>query len=234
MKTHFFKILSRGLIWTLIGIAGLFLMYYSARSCTSRAHDTDPADGFTAAEKAVIQAPAPAGRNDYEGKILRLWKIDRHPDSLLLRAVSQPVTKEMLATDEFRRLNERMLVTVKDSLDEGVGLAAPLIGISRQLFVVQRFDKPGEPFETYLNPVLLEKSDSLIQGVEGCLSVPILWGNVSRSQEITLSYRNLNFEEVTETIKGFTAVIFQHEYDHLQGQLYIDKMDSLYIPKEND
>ena len=189
----------------------------------------DKKQGFTQEEVAVITAPAPEGRSDYEGKVLRVWKIDKLSDSLLLRSVAQPVTEEMVWSEEYARLRERMLVTVRDSLDEGVGIAAPQVGISRQVIAVQRFDKEGEPFEFYLNPEILERSDSTVLGMEGCLSVPYagggnIYGKVARSAELKLRYRTEDFRDTVEVVKGFSAVIFQHEVDHLNGVLFVDRM----------
>lgn len=91
----------------------------------------------------------------------------------------------------------------------------------------------GEPFGIYVNPVITYYSDSLVLGREGCLSVPDIEGMVRRSLEITLNYNDPEdylsemgggLKVKTETIRGFTAVIFQHEVDHLNGILFTDKM----------
>ncbi len=181
--------------------------------------------GFTDEERAIINAPSPQVRaNEYDGKLMRVWKIDNLADSLLLRKTAEPLTEEMLDTEEFQKLVERMLITVNDSLDQGVGIAAPQVGISRQMLMVQRFDKPGEPFETYINPEILSRSDSMVTGMEGCLSVPDIYGAVERSSSIEIRYRTPEFKDTTEIVNGFTAVIFQHEVDHLNGILFIDRM----------
>jgi peptide deformylase len=90
---------------------------------------------------------------------------------------------------------------------------------------VQRFDKAGEPFEFFLNPEIIAMLGENKPGGEGCLSVPDMRGVVSRSHHIVLRYRDVDFVEHTDTIEGFTAVIFQHEVDHLDGVLYIDKTE---------
>jgi peptide deformylase len=108
---------------------------------------------------------------------------------------------------------------------------------------VQRLDKEGEPFEVYPNVRIVWASDSLAAGPEGCLSVPDRRGDVLRSQEIVIEYADLTVTElsrhenrlksrgcakpvpmVRDTVSGFTAVIFQHEIDHLDGVLYIDRL----------
>jgi peptide deformylase len=105
-----------------------------------------------------------------------------------------------------------------------VGIAAPQVGILRRLVAVQRFDKEGEPFEFFVNPEIVEMGDEWAVGGEGCLSVPEISGSVERAQSLVLRYRDAEFVEHTEHIEGFTAVIFQHEIDHLNGTLFIDKM----------
>jgi peptide deformylase len=117
-----------------------------------------------------------------------------------------------------------MLKTVRNPENEGVGIAAPQVGILRRLVAVQRFDKEGEPFEFYVNPEIVEYGEPKEYGSEGCLSVPNHRGEVLRSRCITLRYRDLQFKRQTEIIEDFTAVIFQHEIDHLDGILYIDRI----------
>ena len=143
-----------------------------------------------------------------------------------LRKKSRPVT-------EF---NERLWTLLDDMYEtmkgDGVGIAAPQVGILRRMIAVQRFDKPGEPFEFYLNPEIVESSAETAPGREGCLSIPGLAGRVVRAQRIVLRYRDERFAEKTETIDGFTAVIFQHETDHLDGILYTDRTDEAPTPEE--
>jgi peptide deformylase len=106
-----------------------------------------------------------------------------------------------------------------------VGIAAPQIGINKRAVVVQRFDKPGEPFEAYPNIYIVECSEEKQKGPEGCLSVPDERHDVNRSTSVVISYYDIGKGEmVTETIEGFTAVIFQHEIDHLEGIIYTDRV----------
>lgn len=171
--------------------------------------------GFSAAEKERIKAA--------DGDIMQVLTIDRKDDSLLLRGISAPMDAAATQSTEYPLLRRSMLATVRDSLNPGVGIAAPQVGIFRRMIAVQRFDKPGEPFEFYLNPEIVEFSSERAFGGEGCLSVPDLYGEVERSQRIALRYRDEEFKEQNEVIEGFTAVIFQHEIDHLDGILYIDR-----------
>jgi peptide deformylase len=115
-----------------------------------------------------------------------------------------------------------MFATMTDTLNPGAGIAAPQVGIGVKMIWAQRFDKPAEPFEVFYNPVITEYSDSINSGNEGCLSVPGYCGKVDRSQNITLIYLDSLGDKKTENISGFTAVILQHEVDHLNGILYYD------------
>ena len=200
--------------------------------------------GFSAAEEETIHAG--------KGEIMRILTVGNPADSLVLRQKAAPVTGRMLRTDDYAVLRQkaapvtgrmlrtddyavlrrRMLATVQDPQNTGVGIAAPQVGILRRMIAVQRFDKPGEPFEFYLNPEIVESSAETAPGREGCLSIPGLAGTVVRAQRIVLRYRDERFAEKTETIDGFTAVIFQHETDHLDGILYTDRTDEAPTPEE--
>ena len=120
-------------------------------------------------------------------------------------------------------LAKRMYLSVTDSLHPGVGIAAPQVGINRNLIWVQRFDKPGEPMELYLNPKITWRSKLLRRGLEGCLSIPDTMGQVLRNYTIRLVYQDTDGTHREEMIEGFTAVIFQHETDHLHGILFTDR-----------
>ena len=184
-------------------------------------------DGFTAEELALI--------NETDS-IMRVLTIDNPADSAVLRTPSTDLPAEALISPDFERLAELMVATVTHPSQDGVGIAGPQVGLNRRVVAVQRFDKePTEwggkidhPFEVYPNVQIVWASDSLAAGPEGCLSVPNRRGEVMRSQEIVIEYASKYGEEqikmVTDTIKGFTAVIFQHEIDHLEGTLYIDRL----------
>ena len=174
-------------------------------------------EDFSKAERALIRK--------YNGDIMPVMSIASKTDSLLLRQNSLKVSERMALAEEFTLLKRSMLSTVKDPQNEGVGIAAPQVGLLRRMVAVQRFDKAGEPFEFFLNPEIIAMLGENKPGGEGCLSVPDMRGVVSRSHHIVLRYRDVDFVEHTDTIEGFTAVIFQHEVDHLDGVLYIDKTE---------
>lgn len=171
-------------------------------------------NGFTTDERKIIYGG--------EKEIMRVLSIANEQDSLTLRSTSKPLKRDMVSQDEFTTLCRRMLTTVQNPENEGVGIAAPQVGILRRLVAVQRFDKEGKPFEFFINPEIVAKDDTLVAGGEGCLSVPEIYDDVERSQRITLRYYDSSFTPQEEVIEGFTAVIFQHEIDHLDGKLFID------------
>ena len=156
---------------------------------------------------------------------MRILTVGNPADSLVLRQKAAPVTGRMLRTDDYAVLRRRMLATVQDPQNTGVGIAAPQVGILRRMIAVQRFDKPGEPFCFYVNPEIVWYSQTRLPGSEGCLSIPGVSGSVLRSERIVVRYLDEeSLRMAADTVEGFTAVIFQHEVDHLDGVLFIDRL----------
>lgn len=156
---------------------------------------------------------------------MTILKLYTYPDKIL----SQKCEKVTTVTDETRRLLDDMLETMY--ADKGVGLAAPQIGISKRIIVVD--DKVGEdgtpgPHPLYLiNPEIIEKSDEMILFNEGCLSVPGQSAEVERHAKITVRYLDYHGKEQILEAEDYLAVILQHETDHLDGILYIDRISRL-------
>jgi len=167
---------------------------------------------------------------------MRVFTIENSSDSLFLRQPTRKIEKENINSKLITLLRKRMLSTVTDIDNEGVGIAAPQVGVGVKLILVQRFDKAGEPVEPYFNPEIKVYGDSVNAGFEGCLSVPGYRGSVSRSQNIEVSYLDSTGKKQREEINGFVAVIFQHEIDHLSGIMYYDHVfggfDALLLYKE--
>lgn len=108
----------------------------------------------------------------------------------------------------------------------GVGIAAPQVGVLKNIIWVQRFDKEAFPFEVYLNPKITAYSSKKQTVKEGCLSIPQRSDVLnSRAFNITIEYDTMSAKHKTETVEGFTSVIFQHEIDHLNGILYLDHLN---------
>jgi len=172
--------------------------------------------GWTLQERMIIRDETP---------LMRVLTIASPYDSVVLRQPCKSITEDMLASAEYRTLAERMVTTVTDPSQDGVGIAGPQVGILRRIVAVQRLDKPGEPFEVYPNIRITAYRGEPEPGQEGCLSVPDCRGTVMRSRDIDITYTSMAaLTDTTETVRGFTAVIFQHECDHLDGILYIDRI----------
>jgi peptide deformylase len=175
---------------------------------------------LTLSEKNLINA----GPADSAMYVLSVFNAE---DSVVLRKISSPVNRP--DNKHLVLLTQRMLNTVTHPDVDGVGIAAPQVGINRRLILVQRFDKEDEPFEAYFNPVIVSSAAEMVTRDEGCLSIPGCRGPVERPDIVEIKYIDKQGKEVTETVQGFTARIFQHEIDHLNGVLYTDllKADSL-------
>lgn len=141
-------------------------------------------------------------------------------DLLVLRSKSIPISQ--VNANIWKILSKRMLTTVEHPDHNGVGIAAPQVGINRQLILVKRFDKEDRPFETFVNPKIIAVSDSIHGRIEGCLSIPVVRENVYRPWSIVVQYHKLNGDAIEETIEGHTARIVQHEVDHLNAILFTD------------
>lgn len=158
--------------------------------------------------------------SDRSDEKMRVYNLKNHGDSVVLKSVSI----EINPNDSFTKLlAQRMLLTVQDYNHRGVGIAAPQVGISRRIIVVQRFDKDGNPFEIFVNPKIIRASHLMQSGSEGDLSFEQR-GTVKRNYLIEIEYQNLSGEIINELLEGFTAVIFQHERDHLDGILLTDRI----------
>ncbi len=129
-------------------------------------------------------------------------------------------------------LADRMAATVQAV--GGVGIAAPQVGVGRRMFLAQRLDLEGEPFQAFLNPHFLEMAPLSEVGWEGCLSIPAGFGEVERPVSVLVEYDTLDGAREIERVEGFTAVILQHEMDHLDGVLFIDRMVSSELMPEQE
>ena len=113
----------------------------------------------------------------------------------------------------------------------GVGIAAPQVYVSKRVIIVAsranlRYpDAPDMPAVVMVNPEILEKSDNTILGEEGCLSVPDERGMVARAEMVKVRYFTLEGEQIETVFHGFPARILQHEIDHLDGVLFVERLD---------
>jgi peptide deformylase len=148
---------------------------------------------------------------------MALLKVRVYPDPIL-KLKAEPLTD---FGPKEQKLFDDMIETMH--VEDGVGIAAPQIGVSKRIFIACPTVKKGEEY-VMVNPEILESSGREI-GAEGCLSVPGVTGEVARAKKIKLRYQDRNGKSHTVDLKDFFARICQHEMDHLDGILLIDRLD---------
>jgi peptide deformylase len=197
-----------------LNILLLFLMGLVFSSCSDNA-------SFSAAEKALIN-------EDAADAPFRVLKITNLQDSVLLRTSCSNIT-HFVNNPDFSLLVARLKTTL--SLEQGVGIAAPQVGILKNVFLFMRLDLPDTPVVVVVNPrIVNHPAETVCFERDGCLSIPGLRGNSVRYPWVEVEYCNEHGTLVREKLEGhsradnFSAVIFQHEYDHLQGTLFTDKL----------
>lgn len=145
-----------------------------------------------------------------------------HP---ILSKVAEPI---LSITEDLKSLAQKMTQTM-GALD-GYGLAAPQVHLSIRFFIIRRpfFDKEGnlelKEVKFFINPEISLPSEETCKFVEDCLSIPTIEAEVERPKEVTVNYTNLEGEPIKERVAGLEARIIQHEMDHLNGILYLDRL----------
>ena len=145
----------------------------------------------------------------------------------VLRLQAQPVTDAQ--SDEIRQI----IGTLQDTLatTQGVGIAAPQISISKRIIIIASRPTPRYPSAplmeptVMINPAFQTLSDSREKDWEGCLSIPGIRALVPRYKEILINYADQQGVLVEARLEGFVARIFQHEFDHLEGKVYLDRVE---------
>ncbi len=160
---------------------------------------------------------------------MSVLEIVKMPDPVL-RDKNEPVTE---FDEELQTLIDNMIETMREA--PGVGLAAPQVGVAKQLTVIETppdFDEDGNEIpdsqELFViaNPEIFWTSRNEVTGIEGCLSIPGYVGEVSRPDAIRVRAQDRHGKKIKLSLQGWTARIFMHEIDHLNGVLYIDKLTS--------
>jgi len=149
-----------------------------------------------------------------------------HLGNPLLREKSLPVEQ---VTDEIRQLAEDMFVLMEQ--ENGVGLAAPQIGKLIRMFVLTADD---EVKRVFINPQIIKTSTETCEYEEGCLSIPQMYETIVRPEKVTVQALNEQGKVFTLEAEGLLARIIQHEYDHLDGILYIDRGDPVIKEKTEE
>ena len=152
----------------------------------------------------------------------------------VLRRKAHPVTR---FDPELQVLIDDMVDTMREA--PGVGLAAPQVGISLRVIVVEyttneEDEEAPKKLFTLVNPEIKDSSSELLTGIEGCLSLPGLQGEVERSESVTLKAFNRHGSPVRIKAQGWLARIFQHEIDHLDGIVFTDKASKIWKPEPED
>ncbi|MDR1860550.1 MAG: peptide deformylase [Bacteroidales bacterium] len=149
----------------------------------------------------------------------------------ILRKVAEPVN---MPVGELQEFAANMFETMNKA--EGVGLAAPQVGRSWRVFVIdtaevadQYKEEPDLKYfrRVFVNPEILEHSSETCVSNEGCLSIPDIHEDVTRPKSIKIKYMDENLQEHIEDLTGFKARVVQHEYDHLEGKLHVDYLNIL-------
>lgn len=163
---------------------------------------------------------------------MTLREIKTFPDEVL-RKKAEPVVD---FTDDLRSLVDDMVETMR--VAPGVGLAAPQIGISKRLIVVEFGDEEDEEYPKQLyvvaNPEIVKMSDETVTGIEGCLSVPGVVGEVDRAEVVIVRGQDPFGKKFKIRAQGWLARIFQHEIDHINGLLYTDRAENLWQPEDDE
>ncbi|MCH1609012.1 MAG: peptide deformylase [Flavobacteriaceae bacterium] len=139
---------------------------------------------------------------------------------------------------ELKSLISNMWETMYEA--NGVGIAAPQVGVSKRLFVIDAApfaqDEELSPEEAkvlegfkkvFINPIMVEEKGSEWEFTEGCLSIPNIREDISRKAQITIQFLDENFNQQTLSLDGLPARVVQHEYDHIEGVLFTDKLSPL-------
>lgn len=163
-----------------------------------------------------------------------------HAPHPVLTIHAKPVAK---IDGKVRTLVKGMTITLIAQKDpEGVGLAAPQVGVCIRLFIIKKNKKA--PLKVFINPIILKRADIIVPAnsttpslteldqrdteeptkLEGCLSIPRIWGKVTRTKKLTLEYSTLDAKTYTKDFSGFEATIIEHEMDHLDGILFTKRV----------
>lgn len=173
----------------------------------------------------------------FDGRTPKLLKVAELGHEIL-RKKAIPVDIQEITSPDFQDLLDDMIATLKDS--SGVGIAAPQIYESKRVMIIHSFPSPRYPTapefgpEALINPKIVKKSSRKVKGWEGCLSFPGIRGFVPRFDAVEIEYTDRHGKKQKKSFKNFIARIFQHEYDHLEGIVFLDRIKGKDIITEKE
>jgi len=153
---------------------------------------------------------------------MALLPILEFPDPRL-RTKAAPLTPEQVADPAFQRLVDDMFETMYEA--PGIGLAASQVDVHQRFMVIDVSEEKNRP-QVFVNPEILERAGEQVYQ-EGCLSVPNIFADVTRANEITVKALDRNGQPFEMHVDGLLAVCIQHEMDHLEGKLFVDYLSPL-------
>lgn len=159
-------------------------------------------------------------------KQLKIHTIEDPKEEKILRKVSVEVDKDEILSDEFQKFLDNLLYTAKNSEEqigvESGGISAPQVGVNKRVSYIFNYDT--EEFEVLINPIVKNIGNKTDIDIEGCLSVPNVEDNVERYKKIKVKYIDREGNKINRRFTDLNARVVQHEVDHLNGVLFIDKI----------
>jgi len=135
-----------------------------------------------------------------------------------VRERSLEVSADEVTTKEFQDYLDKLIRTMH--VEDGIGIASPQVGINKRIFIAHIKHQDM----AFINPVITKSSEATVETEEGCLSVPGVYGHVTRPKRVTITAIDRHGRKMEFDLKNIEAVIVQHELDHLDGVLFVDKM----------
>ena len=149
-----------------------------------------------------------------------IYELKKYGDPIL----REKSTEVEVIDEKIQEILNNMVETMYET--KGVGLAAPQVGFNKRMFVAD-WSGEGEALRKVINPIITPLTEELIDWVEGCLSVPGIYKKVERPKKVRIEYLNEKGEKVVEELEGFPAIVVQHEFDHLEAVLFVDKISPM-------
>lgn len=149
-----------------------------------------------------------------------IYELKKYGDPIL----REKSTEVEVIDEKIQEVLDNMVKTMYET--KGVGLAAPQVGFNKRMFVAD-WSGEGEALRKVINPVITPLTEELIDWEEGCLSVPGIYKKVERPKKVRIEYLNEKGENVVEELEGFPAIVVQHEFDHLDAILFVDRVSPM-------